>query len=131
MPLHTGGKDAVSYNIHELTHHGSRPRSHEQIVAIALHAAHGNTSKGNEDHHADHNVANAHPHEAGPHPHHAKEKVDVNPHAKTFHPETGVVSGTNHGQYRHHVHADRDHLGAHHPPTHDGSLPGHSVNGGY
>lgn len=40
MPL-KGGKSqkVISENIHELTHHGSRPRSHAQIVAIALHNA--------------------------------------------------------------------------------------------
>lgn len=37
MPLQPGSsKAAISANISELTHHGSRPRSHEQIVAIAL-----------------------------------------------------------------------------------------------
>ncbi len=30
---------AVSSNIHELEHHGTRPRSHEQIIAIAEAAA--------------------------------------------------------------------------------------------
>ena len=35
MPLGSN----VSDNIHELSHHGSRPRSHRQIVAIALNAA--------------------------------------------------------------------------------------------
>lgn len=35
MPL---GRN-VGANIRELTEHGSRPRSHKQIVAIALHAA--------------------------------------------------------------------------------------------
>lgn len=38
MPLRKG-KDQVGWNIRELTNHGSRPRSHRQIVAIALHAA--------------------------------------------------------------------------------------------
>lgn len=37
MPLQSGsGQKVISDNIHELTHHGSRPRSHDQIVAIAL-----------------------------------------------------------------------------------------------
>ena len=37
MPLKRGSSQKViSSNISELTHHGSRPRSHEQIVAIAL-----------------------------------------------------------------------------------------------
>ena len=37
MPLLRGkSKKTISKNIHELTHHGSRPRSHKQIVAIAL-----------------------------------------------------------------------------------------------
>lgn len=37
MPLVPGNsRAAISENISELTHHGSRPRSHAQIVAIAL-----------------------------------------------------------------------------------------------
>lgn len=44
MPL-KAGKQNVGWNIKELTEHGSRPRSHEQIVAIALHAS-GVTPKG-------------------------------------------------------------------------------------
>lgn len=37
MPLAPGSdQKTISSNISELTHHGSRPRSHEQIVAIAL-----------------------------------------------------------------------------------------------
>jgi len=37
MPLKRGSsKKVISENISELTHHGSRPRSHKQIVAIAL-----------------------------------------------------------------------------------------------
>lgn len=37
MPLETGSsRETISRNIHELTHHGSRRRSHRQIVAIAL-----------------------------------------------------------------------------------------------
>lgn len=35
----------VSANIHELVHHGSRPRSHEQIVAIAEATARGRNKK--------------------------------------------------------------------------------------
>jgi hypothetical protein len=35
MPL----RGSVSNRIHELTHYGSRPRSHRQIVAIALNSA--------------------------------------------------------------------------------------------
>lgn len=31
--------NVVSANIHELTHHGKKKRSHKQIVAIALSAA--------------------------------------------------------------------------------------------
>ncbi len=38
MPL-LKGKQNIAANIRELTEHGSRPRSHKQIVAIALHAA--------------------------------------------------------------------------------------------
>lgn len=38
MPLKKGNKpEVISQNISELTHHGSKPRSHEQIVAIAVH----------------------------------------------------------------------------------------------
>jgi hypothetical protein len=37
MPLKRGSSQkTVSANISELTHHGSRPRGHKQIVAIAL-----------------------------------------------------------------------------------------------
>lgn len=37
MPLKKGGsRETISENISELTHHGSRPRSRKQIVAIAL-----------------------------------------------------------------------------------------------
>jgi hypothetical protein len=37
MPLKRGkSRKVISENISELTHHGSRPRSHKQIVAIAL-----------------------------------------------------------------------------------------------
>lgn len=42
MPL---GRN-VSANIHELTHHGRRKRSHRQIVAIALNAARRGKRKG-------------------------------------------------------------------------------------
>ena len=38
MPLRKG-KGNIGWNIRELTENGSRPRSHKQIVAIALHAA--------------------------------------------------------------------------------------------
>lgn len=40
MPLLPGKKN-IGRNIRELEQHGSRPRSHEQIVAIALHTAYG------------------------------------------------------------------------------------------
>lgn len=37
MPLKKGSSQAtIEKNIHELTHNGSRQRSHAQIVAIAL-----------------------------------------------------------------------------------------------
>lgn len=39
MPLKRGGKEAVSANIKELTHHGKKKRSRKQIIAIAMHAA--------------------------------------------------------------------------------------------
>lgn len=40
MPLERGsGAGVVSHNIDELTHHGSRKRPHDQVVAIALHEA--------------------------------------------------------------------------------------------
>lgn len=40
MPLEPGSdRKTISRNIHELTHHGSRPRSHRQVIAIALHEA--------------------------------------------------------------------------------------------
>jgi hypothetical protein len=38
MPL-KGGKANIGANIKELEQHGSRPRSHKQIVAIALDVA--------------------------------------------------------------------------------------------
>lgn len=38
MPLRPG-KANIGYNIKELTEHGSRPRGHKQIIAIALHEA--------------------------------------------------------------------------------------------
>jgi hypothetical protein len=42
MPLGTN----VSANIRELYHHGSRPRSRKQIIAIALNAARRGKRKG-------------------------------------------------------------------------------------
>ena len=37
MPLKRGSsRETISENISELTHHGSRPRSRKQIIAIAL-----------------------------------------------------------------------------------------------
>lgn len=58
-PLESGGSPAtISKNIHELTANGSRPRSHEQIVAIALHNAdvtkRGRGSAGNAGHFTKH-----------------------------------------------------------------------------
>jgi hypothetical protein len=44
MPLLPGKKN-IGRNIKELEQHGSRPRSHEQIVAIALHTAYGKSRK--------------------------------------------------------------------------------------
>lgn len=38
MPLKSG-KDNIGPNIKELEQNGSQPRSHEQILAIALHQA--------------------------------------------------------------------------------------------
>lgn len=51
MPLKKAGKGkksfqkAVSANMHELTHNGSRPSSQKQKVAIALSAARGGKKK--------------------------------------------------------------------------------------
>ena len=42
MPL----KGSVSDRIRELVHHGSRSRSHKQIVAIALNSARRDKRKG-------------------------------------------------------------------------------------
>lgn len=40
MPLKPGSsRKVISENISELTHNGSRPRTHDQVVAIALHNA--------------------------------------------------------------------------------------------
>ncbi len=47
MPLKSGAAN-VGANIRELTEHGSRPRSHQQIVAIALHAAGVSKKKPNK-----------------------------------------------------------------------------------
>ncbi len=53
MPLNLGRgckskackQKAVSQNIDELTHHGTKKRSHEQIVAIALSSVYGKKKK--------------------------------------------------------------------------------------
>lgn len=51
MPLKKAGKGkksfqrAVSENMHELKHYGTKKRSHAQQVAIALSAARGNKKK--------------------------------------------------------------------------------------
>lgn len=45
MPL-LKGKQNIGRNIKELTENGSRPRSHKQIVAIALHEAYGKRKPG-------------------------------------------------------------------------------------
>jgi hypothetical protein len=45
MPLPYGGR-SVEANFHELYHHGSRPRSRKQIIAIALNAARRARRKG-------------------------------------------------------------------------------------
>jgi hypothetical protein len=117
MPLHKGGEEAVQYNIHELSHHGTRPRSHQQIVAIAEHAAKADDHRHKAAHMHDHvTLHNAHPHAQPSHPHINRNDVDVNPRAKTFHPATGVVAGTHHGQYKHHVHDRRDKGPEHHVP---------------
>jgi hypothetical protein len=42
MPL----RGSVSDRIHELYHHGSRPRSRKQIIAIALNSARRDKRKG-------------------------------------------------------------------------------------
>jgi hypothetical protein len=49
MPLQPG-KNNIGANIRELTNHGSRPRSHKQIVAIALHAAEDKPKKNKPMH---------------------------------------------------------------------------------
>jgi hypothetical protein len=47
MPLLQGSSaETISHNISELTHHGSRKRSHNQIVAIALSTADKSKKKG-------------------------------------------------------------------------------------
>src|SRR6266853_1014009 len=108
MPL-TGN---VSENIHELTHHGSRPRSHKQIVAIAMHAAH--ESNHNDDHHASHNIGNAHPHQSHSQPHHGMSKLPIAPNTKSYDQSThSVRGGVPHHQHRHTVH-DRRQKGMEH-----------------
>jgi hypothetical protein len=47
MPLRSG-KQNIGYNIKELETNGSRPRSHKQIVAIALHQAYDKKKPGNK-----------------------------------------------------------------------------------
>ena len=44
MPLLKGASN-IGRNITELEQHGSRPRSHAQILAIALHTAYGDKGK--------------------------------------------------------------------------------------
>lgn len=131
MPL-TGN---VSADIHELTHHGSRERSHKQIVAIALHehAKHMHGADYNADHHADdHGLGNAHPHQQHSEMHHRMEKLPVSPGAKSYdHDAHAVRDGVPHHMHRHHVHPDRDKDMEHLAPTHHGEMPGHTVNGGY
>lgn len=47
MPLLRGKKN-IGRNIKELEEHGSRPRPHKQIVAIALHEAYDKNKKGSK-----------------------------------------------------------------------------------
>mgnify|MGYP001563210582 CR=1 FL=1 len=49
MPL-LKGKANIGRNIEELTEHGSRPRSHKQIVAIALSVARGGKKRPAKKH---------------------------------------------------------------------------------
>lgn len=96
----------------------------QDFVAADKHMSHAHKANYNSDHHADdHGLSNAHPHQSHSERHHSIERPEINPHAKSFHVETGVVSGTNHGGYRHHVHPDRDMEPGHHPPTHSGEWP--------
>jgi len=145
MPLESGSSQKViSHNISELTHHGSRPRSHEQIVAIALsnarktgHMSHQQNDtlhehahkvddhghKGSHQH--DHVILhNAHPHAHPTHPHINRSDGDVNPNAKDHMaiPHAGgtehVIRGSvPHHTYKHHVHDRRDKGPEHHPPS--------------
>lgn len=113
MPL-TGN---VSADISELTHHGSRPRSHRQIVAIALHEhakhMHDKTNY-NDDHHADAHIANAHPHQSHSERHHALERTEVNPGRKAWNAGSrSITDETPIGQYKHHIHPRRDQDAAH------------------
>lgn len=102
------------------------PKQHRAMEA----AAHGHSTLGipksvgrdfvnadktnyNDDHHDEHRYANAHHHQEHSERHHSIERTEINPNAKSFHVETGVVSGNPIGGYKHHVHPDRDMEPAH------------------
>lgn len=102
----------------------------QDFVAADMHKAHHENY--NDDHHADHHIDAAHPHQQHSQPHHRVEKPPVSPNTKSYDPFThSVRDGVPHHQHRHHVHDRRDKGAEHHPPTADGTLPGHVVNGGY
>lgn len=160
MPLKAGSSQKViSENIHELTHHGSRPRSHEQIVAIALHTAdkskkdhyappqhpnphiqhhtnadHIATSVDGDGHTGDHQhdhigLLNAHPHAHASHPHIHRDETGIKPKHQSF--NRGSNSMVSGTAHGQHIHVvhDRRDKGPEHHPP--SGLMGHSVNGGY
>ena len=119
MPLQHGGDGAVAANIHELAHHGTKERSHAQIVAIAEHAAHEHKTHSPDDEgHIgsfgnDHvMVHNTHPHQqhsvgyhvasprhSEPHLNHGLQAVHITHHNRDKHPEHHVP----HGLVEHHA----------------------------
>ena len=111
MPLQPGSDSAtIGSNIHELTENGSKQRSHEQIVAIALHNAHYHEkhSPDDEGHVGAHQndtvmLHNSHPHQQ----HSVGYHIESPRHTKTMNHEFEGVHITHHA---------RDKAGEHHPP---------------
>src|SRR5579859_418908 len=71
--------------------------------------AHADKTNYNSDHHAEHMIANAHPHQEHSQPHHRMERLPVSPNTKSYDPFTHAVrDGIPHHQHRHHIHDRRD-----------------------
>lgn len=102
----------------------------QDFVSADMHKAH--KANYNDDHHATSHVADQHPHQAHSQPHHRMENLPVSPGAKSYdHSAHAVRDPVPHHMHKHHIHDRRGKGAEHHPPTADGSLPGHVVNGGY